>query len=282
MFSSHAFAGFEVPDALAGVTELLRQRSWCALTGAGISTDSGIPDYRGPTSIRATPMQFGEFIGSVDARRRYWARSFVGWQRIGRALPNRGHRRLVDLERTGLMGVITQNVDGLHAMAGSSRVVDLHGEIAYVVCVDCGDRSERGAYQDRLATLNPHHRRESRVQHAELRPDGDAVVDDWSDFVLADCDVCSGRIKPDVVFFGESVPKPRVEQAYALVDAAEVLVVVGSSLTVMSGLRFVRHQWKKGAPVVIINRGATRGDEFATVKIDAGCSETLDDLARSL
>ncbi len=281
MFSSHAFAGFEVPDALAGVTELLRQRSWCALTGAGISTDSGIPDYRGPTSIRATPMQFGEFIGSVDARRRYWARSFVGWQRIGRALPNRGHRRLVDLERTGLMGVITQNVDGLHAMAGSSRVVDLHGEIAYVVCVDCGDRSERGAYQDRLATLNPH-RRESRVQHAELRPDGDAVVDDWSDFVLADCDVCSGRIKPDVVFFGESVPKPRVEQAYALVDAAEVLVVVGSSLTVMSGLRFVRHQWKKGAPVVIINRGATRGDEFATVKIDAGCSETLDDLARSL
>ncbi len=264
---------------LVETAELLRGRSWVALTGAGISTDSGIPDYRGPTSPRATPMRYGEFIASAEAQRRYWARSFLGWQRIGHAKPNEGHRLLVDLESTGLRGVITQNVDGLHASAGSSRVINLHGEIAAVICLDCGHRTSRSVIQGRLSRLNPSLNSRRLPQHGAIRPDGDAVVESWRTFVLADCMVCGGRLKPDVVFFGESVPKSRVEDAYRLVDDAEVLVVLGSSLTVMSGLRFVRHNAKKGRPVVIINRGSTRGDNLAMIKIDRGCSESLGELA---
>jgi NAD-dependent SIR2 family protein deacetylase len=269
----------DLVDRVGDVARLVEGRSWVALTGAGLSTDSGIPDYRGPTSIRATPMQFGEFVGSEAARRRYWARSYLGWRRIGRASPNVGHRALVDLEQSGLVGLITQNVDGLHTFAGSSAVINLHGEIGAVICLDCGDRSERIRLQARLAALNPWVVSDAQLEHAELRPDGDAVVQEWSSFVLADCLTCGGRLKPDVVFFGESVPKPRVQRAYDLVDRAEVLLVAGSSLTVMSGLRFVRHQWKKSRPIVIINRGPTRGDELATLKVDAGCSETLQALA---
>jgi len=253
-----------------------------ALTGAGMSTDSGIPDYRGPTSIRATPMQYSEFVGSERSRQRYWARSYLGWRQIGQASPNAGHHALVDLEQSGLVGLITQNVDGLHAQAGSSGVVNLHGEIDAVICLDCSERSSRLELQARLGALNPNLDDLLVLGHAELRPDGDAVVEDWSSFELASCLTCGGRLKPDVVFFGESVPKPRVQQAYDLVDRAEVLLVAGSSLTVMSGLRFVRHQWKKSRPVLIVNRGRTRGDEFATVKLDAGCSETLEALAALL
>jgi NAD-dependent SIR2 family protein deacetylase len=269
-------------DPVPAVADLLRGRAWAVLTGAGISTDSGIPDYRGPTSIRATPMQYGEFVASAEAQRRYWARSFLGWRRIGQALPNAGHRVLVELEDAGLTGVITQNVDGLHAAAGSSAVINLHGEIAAVVCLDCGGRESRRAVQDRLADLNPGLAEPPTLEHAELRPDGDAVVPEWQDFVLACCLPCGGRLKPDVVFFGEQVPKPRVETAYRLVDQAEVLVVAGSSLTVMSGLRFVRHNAKQGKPVVIINRGPTRGDDLANIKVDAGCSETLTELSARL
>jgi NAD-dependent SIR2 family protein deacetylase len=258
---------------------LLRGRTWVALTGAGMSTDSGIPDYRGPTSVRATPMLFSEFTGSVAAQRRYWARSYSGWRRIGQARPNFGHRALAALEGSGLVGVVTQNVDGLHQAAGSRNVIDLHGDIATVLCLDCGNRTSRAEVQRRLAVLNAAVAVPDRLEHAELRPDGDAVVDTWADFVLADCRGCGGRLKPDVVFFGESVPKERVERAYALVDSADVLVVLGSSLTVMSGLRFVRHNAKAGRPVVIINRGVTRGDDLATLKIDGGCSETLAALA---
>jgi NAD-dependent SIR2 family protein deacetylase len=260
---------------LGALTDLLFGRTWTVLSGAGASTDSGIPDYRGPTSIRATPMQYGEFVGSRAAQQRYWARSYLGWRRIGQARPNAGHRALAALEASGLRGVITQNVDGLHTAAGSREVINLHGEIAMVVCLDCGARTSRPALQDRLALLNPWLGGDIEPGHAELRPDGDAVVHDWHDFVLAPCLDCGGRLKPDVVFFGESVPKPRVEAAYAMVESAEVLVVVGSSLTVMSGLRFVRHQAKRGRPVVIINRGPTRGDDLASLKLDAGCSETL-------
>ncbi len=262
-------------DALPAVAELLRGRTWVALTGAGMSTDSGIPDYRGPGAARATPMQFAEFVGSVESRRRYWARSYLGWRRIGQAHPNVGHRLLVDLEAAGLIGVVTQNVDGLHTAAGSRPVVNLHGEISDVICLDCGRVSARAAVQNRLAELNPTLRHPPVLEHAELRPDGDAVVEDWHDFVLADCDACGGRLKPDVVFFGESVPKPRVESAYQLVDSADVLVVLGSSLTVMSGFRFVRHNVRHERPNVIINRGPTRGDDLATIKINSGCSETL-------
>ena len=285
-------------DAVAAVADLLRDRRWVALTGAGASTDSGIPDYRGPTSVRATPMQFSEFVGSEQSRRRYWARSYLGFARIGEAAPNAGHHALVDLEEVGLQGVLTQNVDGLHTAAGSQHVLDLHGRIADVVCLDCGRVSPRRDLQQRLAALNPHLHQERVLKqalpsrggrapqtppvHAEMRPDGDAVVEDWSDFVLAGCEGCGGRLQPDVVFFGESVPRARVEQAYALVDRAEVLVVLGSSLTVMSGLRFVRHQTKAGRPTVIVNRGTTRGDDLATLKLERGCSETLTGLVSRL
>jgi NAD-dependent SIR2 family protein deacetylase len=264
------------------VADLLRGRSWVALTGAGMSTDSGIPDYRGPTSVRATPMQYSEFVGSTDAQRRYWARSHLGWRRIGRAHPNPGHRALADLEAAGLAGVITQNVDGLHLAAGSTRVINLHGDIATVVCLECGDRSARSELQRRLTSANPKLEQPQVLQHAELRPDGDAIAKDWQQFRLVGCMQCGGRLKPDVVFFGESVPKSRVEAAYALMQRAEILVVLGSSLTVMSGLRFVRHNAKLQRPVVIINRGSTRGDELASVKIEGGCSETLTELRATL
>jgi NAD-dependent SIR2 family protein deacetylase len=280
--------GYRLPVSVAStitstaVADLLRGRGWVALTGAGMSTDSGIPDYRGPTSVRATPMQYSEFVGSAEARRRYWARSYLGWRRIGRAEPNPGHRALADLEAAGLAGVITQNVDGLHSAAGSTRVINLHGDIATVVCLECGDRSARSDLQRRLTSANPTLEQSLVLQHAELRPDGDAVANDWQRFRLIGCVQCGGRLKPDVVFFGESVPKSRVEAAYALMERAEILVVLGSSLTVMSGLRFVRHNARLQRPVVIINRGATRGDELAIVKIDGGCSETLVQLRATL
>ena len=168
----------------ATAANLLRRRSWVALTGAGISTDSGIPDYRGPNSVRATPMQYSEFVGSADAQQRYWARSYLGWRRIGRAKPNAGHQALADLETAGLAGVITQNVDGLHAAAGSRYVINLHGDIATVVCLDCGDRSTRSALQRRLASVNPEIDEPLALEHAELRPDGDAVARDWQQFRL--------------------------------------------------------------------------------------------------
>ena len=203
-------------DLVAAAADLLRGRTWVALTGAGVSTDSGIPDYRGPTSIRATPMQFSEFAGSAEAQRRYWARSYLGWRRIGQAQPNDGHHALADLERTGgLIGIVTQNVDGLHQAAGS-RDRDRparrhrHGGLPGL-----RRRSPRLEMQRRLAELNPDVPPPARLEHAELRPDGDAVVERWSDFVLADCERCGGRLKPDVVFFGESVPRDRVERAYA-------------------------------------------------------------------
>jgi NAD-dependent SIR2 family protein deacetylase len=278
-----AAAPAEVTSAgVEAVAGLLAGRTWVVLSGAGMSTDSGIPDYRGPTSVRATPMLYAEFVRSVDNRRRYWARSYQGWSRMGRAEPNAGHHALVALEPTGLLGIVTQNVDGLHQRAGSSPVIPLHGSIADVVCLGCGRVTSRRELQDRLAALNPDVGAPRALEHAELRPDGDAVVDEWGDFVLADCLVCGGVLKPDVVFFGETVPRGRVDQAYALVDAADVLVVLGSSLTVMSGLRFVRHNAKAGRDVVIVNRGTTRGDDLATLKVETGCTETLEALRRQL
>lgn len=278
-----------VSETAATLAEVLRGRTWVALTGAGISTDSGIPDYRGPGSARATPMQFAEFARSGASRQRYWARSYLGWRRIGHAAPNGGHHALADLEQAGsapephgLLGVITQNVDGLHTAAGSRRVIELHGAIARVICLDCGSLTERRALQQRLGDLNPRLVDQRPLEHAELRPDGDAVVDDWSGFRLAACARCAGRLKPDVVFFGETVPRPRVDEAYALLEQAEVLVVLGSSLTVMSGLRFVRHQAKRGLPTVIVNRGETRGDQLATLKLDLGCTEVLQSLQSAL
>ena len=269
--------------------ELLAGRPVLALTGAGLSTDSGIPDYRGPGSPRATPMTFDEFRSGEAARRRYWARSHVGWARMRRAEPNAGHRALAELERTGrLHGVITQNVDGLHRAAGQRTVVDLHGRLADVVCLDCRRRGPRGELQRRLAELNPGFADSFGAEVASA-PDGDAQLDSVAGFQVADCPACGGVLKPDVVFFGENVPPERVARCYAMVEALlpergrpGALLVAGSSLAVQSGLRFVRRARNLGVPVVIVNRGWTRGDELATAKVDGGCSEVLTALAASL
>jgi NAD-dependent SIR2 family protein deacetylase len=263
---------------------VLAGRPLVALTGAGLSTDSGIPDYRGPGSPNRTPMTYQEFRSGEPARQRYWARSHVGWTRMAHAAPNDGHRALAALERCGaLRGLITQNVDGLHADAGSREVIDLHGRIADVICLDCGTVSPRDLLAARLAALNPGFA-EAAGPAAE-RPDGDAELaeDVVAGFRVAACSVCGGVLKPDVVFFGENVPRERVAAAYGMVDAlvpaTGALLVAGSSLTVMSGLRFVRHAYKHDVPVVIINRGTTRGDELAVVLVDAGCSDVLPALA---
>jgi len=262
--------------------EVLAGRPLAALTGAGLSTDSGIPDYRGPGSPRRLPMTYGEFLSGPTAQRRYWARSHVGWTRIGKAAPNDGHRALAALERSGpLRGLITQNVDGLHTAAGSRAVIDLHGRIADVICTACGRRSSRAALQQRFAAANPGFV-ETAGDAVETAPDGDAELAATDGFRLVGCDGCGGLLKPDVVFFGENVPRERVARAYAMVDDADALLVAGSSLTVLSGLRFVRHARKRGIPVVIVNRGGTRGDELADVRVDAGCSETLTALAAAL
>lgn len=254
------------------IEQVLAGRRWLVLTGAGVSTDSGIPDYRGPGSPARRPMTYQEFMATPEARRRYWARAHVGWSRMRTAEPNATHRRLAGMQQQGrLSGLITQNVDGLHARAGHLDAVDLHGRIDRVICLDCREVSARAALHDRLVALNPGH--EQRT--GDTAPDGDVVLDDTSRFRLAACEPCGGRLKPDVVFFGENVPRARVEHCQALVEQAEALVVLGSSLQVMSGLRFVRAAHKRRLPVVVINRGATRGDDLATLKIDAGCAETL-------
>jgi NAD-dependent SIR2 family protein deacetylase len=224
-------------------------------------------------------MTYTEFVSGPAAQRRYWARSHVGWARMARAEPNAGHRAVAALEHAGVLhGVITQNVDGLHRAAGSRAVIDLHGRIADVVCLGCRDISPRDVLQERLTALNPGFV-ESVGPAVEAAPDGDAVLTSVAGFRLAACTGCGGVLKPDVVFFGENVPRDRVDRAYALVDALAAddgaLLVAGSTLTVMSGLRFVRRAHQLDVPVVIVNRGATRGDDLAEVRVDRGCSETL-------
>ena len=261
-------------DAPVGhVVASLRETGFVALTGAGMSTDSGIPDYRGPGSVDRRPMTYQEFVSGPEARRHYWARSYVGWSRMHRAEPNAGHLALARLHQAGLChGLITQNVDGLHERAGSPAYA-LHGRIAEVVCLGCRAQTSRETLQHRMADLNPGW----LEQHADVadRPDGDVDLTETAGFVVPECDRCGGVLKPDVVYFGENVPKPRVQRCYDLVDTAPALLVLGSSLTVMSGLRFVRHAAKRGTPVVIVNRGSTRGDELATHTLHHGTSEFL-------
>ena len=257
---------------LTRARELLDGRALAVLTGAGVSTDSGIPDYRGPDSPPRNPMTYQDFVSGPAAQRRYWARAHVGWGHMSAARPNAAHRALRRLESGGrLRGLITQNVDGLHEAAGQQNLINLHGRIADVICLDCGARSSRADLHARLAKLNPGY----AEQEVEVAPDGDAVLDDVETFVVAACEVCGGVLKPDVVFFGENVPRERVRAATAIVDEADALLVVGSSLQVMSGLRFARQATKAAKPVVIVNRGTTRGDDLATVKIDAGVAESL-------
>nr|WP_206038187.1 NAD-dependent protein deacetylase [Rhodococcus sp. HNM0569] len=263
------------------MVRLLRGRRVCVLTGAGISTASGIPDYRGPDSPPRNPMTYQQFVGDPAFRRRYWARNHLGWRHMDAAQPNDGHRALAELESAGVVtAVVTQNVDLLHTKARSRRVIDLHGTYAQVRCLECDVRMSRLTLADLLEDANPGFAQEVRGEGAiEVAPDADAVVPDSVPFRMIDCPACGGMLKPDIVYFGESVPKPRVEAAYAAVDDADALLVVGSSLTVMSGLRFVRRAHRDGKPIAIVNRGATRGDALATLTLHADCSDALRALA---
>lgn len=266
------------------MVSVLRGRRVAVLTGAGISTESGIPDYRGPDSPPRTPMTFQQFTGDPAFRRHYWARNHVGWRHVGATRPNAGHVALARLEADGVVsGVITQNVDLLHQAAGSRHVIDLHGRYDRVVCLDCGRTIGRTELADRLDALNPGFVESvGNVGDIEIAPDADAVIEQTAHFVVADCAACGGILKPDIVYFGETVPRERVARATQLVADGEALLVAGSSLTVYSGLRFVRQAAARGIPVVIVNLGATRGDDLATVKVDAGTSETLAALAEAL
>jgi NAD-dependent SIR2 family protein deacetylase len=263
---------------------LLAGRRVAVLTGAGISTDSGIPDYRGPDSPPANPMTIRQFTSSRAFRQRYWARNHLGWRHMAMTLPNAGHRALAHLERAGVIsGVITQNVDLLHTKAGSRNVINLHGTYAQVVCLDCGHTMSRAALAEELEAANPGFtERAETLGGIAVAPDADAVVTDTESFRFIDCPSCAGMLKPDIVYFGESVRKEVVTQAYSLLEESDALLVAGSSLTVFSGYRFVRHAATLGKPIAIINHGPTRGDDLATVKVDSGCSPMLALLADEL
>jgi len=258
-----------IDDHARALATLLAGRRAVALVGAGLSTESGIPDYRGAGRAPRTPITHREFLHSAAARARYWARSVIGWPAVARAQPNAGHLALAALERLGAVtAVITQNVDGLHHAAGSARVVELHGSLWRVRCLGCGAIERRDALQARLAALNP---TLAPVAATSIAPDGDADVEAarLAAFRVADCAACGGLLKPDVVFFGDNVPRPIVDESYALVDGAEALVVLGSSLTVWSGYRFVRRAAERGQPVAIVNLGPTRGDPLAALRVEA-------------
>ncbi|MEN9620696.1 MAG: hypothetical protein RL499_889 [Actinomycetota bacterium] len=252
--------------------ELLRGRRIAVLTGAGVSTDSGIPDYRGVGAPVRTPMTYSQFLADEPYRKRYWAGSHLGWERFAAAGPNAGHRTLADLEQGGVVtGVVTQNVDGLHVRAGSRRVVDLHGSMDRVTCLHCGQTFDRGAIAERIARLNPW----LTDADATMNPDGDAEVADVSRFQVPECSVCGGTLKPDIVFFGEFVPPVKFEEARGIVARSDALLVLGSSLVVNSGIRLVGLAAKKRIPTIIVNRGETKADNRAALKIDAGTTETL-------
>ncbi len=267
---------------LDALTELCRGRRVVVLSGAGCSTESGIPDYRGEgTRARArNPVRFATYVNDPAARTRYWARAMIGWPKLRAARPNRAHHALAELERAGkLAALITQNVDRLHQAAGSERVIELHGALAEVRCLACGRLEPRDALQARLERLNP-----GWLAHeAALAPDGDADLEvSLARFRVGDCQACAGLLKPAVVFFGEQVPQAVVERAYAEVDAAELLLVVGSSLAVFSGLRFVKRAQQRRIPVAIVNLGPTRGDPLAQLKLEAKLGELLPELVARL
>ena len=270
----------QVAGDLDRAAELLASRPFAVLTGAGVSTDSGIPDYRGEGAPQRTPMTFQQFLASDTHRKRYWAGSHLGYRRFRAAEPNAGHRALAQLESGGaLNGVITQNVDGLHTRAGSRKVVDLHGAMDRVLCLNCGQIFARESISARIEEANPWLDQPDAV---EIAPDGDAIVTDIDAFVVPDCTVCGGRLKPDVVFFGEFVPAEKFREASALVQRSDALLIAGSSLVVNSGIRLLEQARRRRIPIVIVNRGVTKGDTRATVKLDAGTTETLVELSARL
>jgi NAD-dependent deacetylase sirtuin 4 len=263
--------------------ELACGKTFVALTGAGLSTESGIPDYRSPEALARSrrPIHGPEFVRSEGARKRYWARSALGWERMRLAQPNAGHRALASLERSGAVAaVITQNVDRLHHKAGSRKVTELHGALADVTCLLCGSFEDRDAVQTRLLALNPGW----TSQDITSAPDGDAEVDaDRIDrFDVPACVNCGGVLKPRVVFFGDNVPRATVDLAFAAVETAQLLLVVGSSLAVYSGYRFLRRAVDCRIPIAIVNRGAVRGEEHAVLKVEASTGATLRALADAL
>ncbi|NMO92024.1 NAD-dependent protein deacetylase [Actinomycetospora sp. TBRC 11914] len=281
----------EVPSRgdLADLAALVGSGGVCVLSGAGISTDSGIPDYRGPSSAarRHAPMTYDAFVSDPVARHRYWARSHVGWPQIERARPNEAHEAVAALQRTGLVtDVITQNVDGLHQAGGARDVVELHGALARVVCLGCAATHDRAAVQERLAAVNRSFDADvAALRSTQVNPDGDAELPPAlvERFTMIDCPACGqGPLKPDVVFFGESVPRPRVATCFERVAAAHALLVLGSSLAVMSGLRFARAAHRADTPVAIITAGPSRGDDLAVLRLTLPLGEALPTLVRAL
>jgi len=246
------------------------------LTGAGVSTDSGIPDYRGPDGRwkHPRPVMYQDFVGSLDTRRRYWGRSVIGWRRVAAGRPNAAHEALASLEARGRVHhLVTQNVDGLHQRAGSRKVIDLHGRLDTVECLGCGERIARDAFQARLEALNPDWDPAGEM----VRPDGDVELRgaDYQGFAVPDCAVCGGMLKPSVVFFGENVPRARVARAMDSLARVDALLIVGSSLMVFSGYRFVRAARRAGKPVAVVNRGRTRADDEVDLKVEADCAGAL-------
>ncbi len=273
----------ESTDILRRCAELIEGRTVTVLSGAGVSTASGIPDYRGEDGAlrRRAPIQYREFVGEENARRRYWARSSVGWAWLKKRYPNDAHRAVAQLEEAGRVGaVVTQNVDELHQRAGSREVIDLHGRLSRVVCLKCGAIEMREELQERMLLSNPGWER----LVAGMAPDGDAELaeETIAGFRIPACRRCGGILKPDVVFFGENVPSSRVSRALELVLGADVLLVLGSSLTVFSGYRFVLAAAERGIPVAIVNRGATRGDRLAEVTVNDRVESFLPRLVRTL
>jgi NAD-dependent SIR2 family protein deacetylase len=274
------------PHPFGLLVEAFKIGNVAILSGAGLSTESGIPDYRGPSGqARRTgqPMTYQAFTGSAAARQRYWARSHLGWRHVTGASPNAGHLAVAALDGAGLVsGIITQNVDGLHQAAGAGGVTELHGSLHRVVCLSCWQRSSRETLDARLRAANPRWTAAAMGLEPAVNPDGDVALEETAGFVVVDCVSCGGLLKPDVVFFGENVPRPRVDACFSLVASSSALVVLGSSLTVLSGLRYVRHASSLGIPVVIVNQGATRGDELAAAVLDAPLGVTLTVLAGEL
>jgi NAD-dependent SIR2 family protein deacetylase len=271
----------QVVGQVAELGEWISEGGVVVLSGAGLSTDSGIPDYRGPSGSarRGTPMTYQTFTGDPVARQRYWARSHLGWRTIGDARPNDGHRAVARLQELGLIdGIITQNVDGLHQAAGATGVIELHGNLARIGCLHCGELTGRDEVAARLDAANT----AFAAVATAINPDGDAELDDTAldGFAVVDCRGCGGLLKPDVVYFGESVPADRVARSFELVEAARTLLVLGSSLTVMSGRRFVLRAAKLGIRVGIVNRGVTRGEPYAGIVVDAPLGIVLPHLAR--
>ncbi|MFS0852150.1 Sir2 family NAD-dependent protein deacetylase [Microbacterium sp. 179-I 3D4 NHS] len=269
-----AIADEELRLRVAETAALLRGRRIALLTGAGVSTDSGIPAYRGEGApARSNPMTIQTYLGDEAARRRYWVGGHLGWRAFARAEPNAGHRALAEMESAGVVsGVITQNVDGLHLRAGSSRVIEVHGTMRRVLCLHCGQVFDRRDIAVQIEELNPWI---TVPENVKLAPDGDVLPESVEGFIVPRCTVCDGMLKPDVVFFGEYVPLDRFRAAESLLRSSTALIVAGSSLVVNSGVRLVERARRRSIPLVIVNREPTRADAWADVTIAAGTSDVL-------